>query len=316
MGIMLSMPEYGQTLDPDLTKLNVGAVVFKHEEVSFEELPVGPTAIEHADESAVYWLAKQGFREYTPSQGGGTGSVKPAFAPFSEFYSEYLLPQCDAAPQDHFMLNMARDTGWLFVSSRESPADLHYARAHVYQRTVDRWGSFDYAHLHVGYGRRAGKYTTESMNYGFISDTLRMCVVDHRPTIGNWLRFSPMRLQMAQEDVPATTICSVQEVRLGHSRPHWPADPTHGLQSHWLSQKRAEQFPTRSAVYLSGGWDSETQNLDEGRALTITKPGQNTSVYVGHVTGITHSLALRTEHSGEHYEITSVEMSFFFSGRK
>ena len=89
-----------------------------------------------------------------------------------------------------------------------------------------------------------------------------------------------------------------------------------GLQSHWLTKKRAEQNPTRCAVYLSGGWDSETQNNDEGRALSLTLPGQNTSVYVGHVTGITHSLVLRAEHPGEHYEITTVEMSFFFSGRK
>ena len=316
MGIMVSMPEYGQNIDPDLTKINPGVVVFRHEEVSFEELPVGPTAIEHADESAVFWLAKQGFREYTPAQGGGVGSVKPTFSPFSEFYSEYMIPYYEGAPQDQFMLNYARDVGWLFVSSRLAAEDVWYAHAHVLQRALDRWGSFNYDHVHVGYGRREAKTTIDSMNYGFINAASRVCHVDHRPTVGNWLRFSPMRLQMAQEDVPATTICSVQEVRLGNSRPQWSATPTLGLTSHWLDTKRAEQNPTRCAVYLSGGWDSETQNQDEGRALTPTLPAQNTNVYVGHVTGITHSLVLRTEKPGEHYEITSVEISFFFSGRK
>ena len=316
MGIMVSMPEYAQNIDPDFVKLNPGVVIFKHEEVSFEEMPVGPTAVEHFDESIVYWLSRKGFRQFSPSQGGGSGVVRPVFEGMSDFYSEYAIKYANNAPQDHFMLNMARDIGWLFVSSRDDPADLHYARAHVYQTGLDRWGSFDHEHLHVGRARRSGINNIEFMHYGYINAGSRFVYVDHSPPNRSWIRFSPMRLQLPQEEIPATTICSIEQVRLGRSRPPWNEDPTFGLQSNWLTRRRAVQHPTRCAVYLSGGWDSETQNVDEGRALLETVPGQNTGVYVGHVTGITHSLVLKVENTGDYYDVSSVEMSYFFAGQK
>jgi hypothetical protein len=316
MGIMASSPEYGQTLDPDLQRVAVGAVIYQHNEVSADDIPLGPACIQHVDDRVVYWLSTKGLREFSPSQGGGFGGIKIFSQAMSSFYSEYLLKETTLAEQDRYALHYARDCGWLFVSSKSDDTLPWYDRAHVYQFAQDRWGSFNHAHLHAGFGRPNAIIEQNHPFYGFINPAGQMCRVDHRPRVGSWVRFSPMRLQLPNEPIPASTVSSVQEVRLGTSRPPWTPAPNFGLSSSWLTDKRAAQHATKCEILLSGGWDSETQNVDEAATLMITSRGQNTLIAVGHVTGITHSLTLNTELPDEYFDVSTVEFSFFFAGQK
>ena len=206
------------------------------------------------------------------------------------------------------------------LSSRSEAEVIGYDRAHVYQLVLDRWGSFDHGHLAFGEATEArGKTASQqgqALNTLFITETMRVAEVTHGYGPNSWVRFSPMRFQMPNEDLPPTTMSSVQQVRLGHSGPQTPARwPAH-LSSSWRVEQHATIPRTVCKVLVSSGDDAETQNVDEGEYGWLVSTDRQSSVYSLHCTGVTHSLIVTALGDDEYFNIRHIELGFFWAGVK
>lgn len=325
MGMMVSAPTQQQVRDPDLEGILVGPVVYHHDEASWEAPPVGPAAIAHVDEAIVVWLSARGLHQFKPQQGGGFGGVEPFQPEMGQFYAEQLIPAAmrENAPLDHFALNYVPSPGWLFLSSRSDFGLPYYDRAHVFQFLLEKWGSFDRGHLtfgDAGPAEGAGDRALQQLadfGYSYLDQAARLIVVDH--TTGNpdsFVRFSPVRLQLPQEDLPPATMISVQQVRLGLGPgPTIPRVPF-ALQSSWEREAYITARTTNCRVLLSGGWDDRTQNDDEGEYAQLVDRSALSAIYACHVTGITHTLVLTALDEDQHFHIRHVELGFFWAGVK
>lgn len=321
-GTMFSRPTVDQTQDPDWQRLTFGALVFNHEEASFENMPVGPTAITHVDEKQVIWLSTTGLWQFAGTQGGGLGAVQLWQPEMGRYYAETVMyGWSEDQPLDSYMLSAPRHTGFLFVSSRSNTANLAYDRAHTYQLGLDRWGSFD--HNHMAFGSELGarqKQAEQAMRsdaYAYMTHTFRIHLVDHMAGDPNsWVRLSPLRLQLPNEDLPPSTVSSVQEIRLGHSGPGYEtAWPAH-LVSSWRREQEATDRATRCKIIINSGDDAETKTVDEGEYAWLVSADRQSSLYACHTTGIAHSLVITALDAGEYFNIRHVELGFFWAGVK
>lgn len=321
MGIMLSQPSYDQLPDPNDSRIMVGAIVYKHEEVSFENIPVGPTAITHVDEAQVIWLAPSGFQSFQPAQGGAFGTIEPWQAEMGRFYAETLMVDDVGRLLDEYCLHYVPERKWLFVSSKSDPGLPHYDRAHVYQLVLDRWGSFDYQHIALGAStgaaRERAQQEVQRLGYVYMSPTGRLRLVDHQGPVNSFVRFSPMRLQMPQEEaLPPSTVSSVQEIRIGMSGPGTPFRPTSALLSSWRREREENDRATVCKVLISSGDDAETRNVDEGEYAWLVSRDRQSAIYSCHSTGIAHSVLVTALAEDEFFHIRHLELGFFWAGVK
>jgi len=316
MGVMISVPENSQAMHPEGDKLTIGAVIFKHEELTFDDPAVGPAAITSAGQDLVIWLAQNGLRAFAPSQGGGFGGLQNWQAPMGAFYHETMIPDTENSVGDRFMLSYCAELRSIFISSRG--ASGNYQAAHVYQMDYERWGSFDHPHKVIGPGARGALGGVNYHGAAFIDPAGALVDIVTGAVVDSWVKFSPLRLQLPQEPtLPATTLISVQEIRLGTERGpgHRLANLPFGLISHWQIERFRGRPATKCDVLLSGGWDDNTQNLDEGEYATLLKSNMETAIYVCDVTGLTHSLYVTCTEPDHHFSISHVEASFFFAGQ-
>lgn len=322
MGIMLSTPNYDQTQDPSGDRIVVGALVYQHKPANFDDMAVGPAAICHVDESIVIWLSKSGFQQFAPTQGGGFGAVQAWQPQMGQFYYEILLQSEEMGwPIDSFKLSYARECGWLFVSSRTSPFLPYYDRAHCYQVNMDRWGCFDHDHLGFGWSMRQGQHV-EGQEwrpgfYGYFTPLRRLVSVDHKTgNPSSFIRFNPVRLQLPNEDLPPTTVISVEMLRIGMSRPGGTPQYPAGLASSWRQQEEEILPASNFDVFVRGGDDAETQNADEGEYAFIVSRDRQSATYSCHVTGVTHSVVISALSADKYFDLRHIEIGFFWAGIK
>ena len=314
-GVMASMPEMQQVADPDGQRIAVGPLVYRHSVATFDKVLIGPTAVTHIDETRVIWLSMQGFVQFAPTQGGGFGAVQPFEPAMSLFYHDALLSNAAGNWEDHFCLEYTRDQNWLFVSSRSEAFSPYYDRAHFLQLDVERWGSFDFPHTFPGFRRHHDSVLLEDTHWAFLDEQLAVQFVDNRPHTNAWVRFSPQRLQAPNEpELPASTVTSVQEIRIGCSQPVWQQSPTAGLRSSWLSEKKSHTPPSHFDLLIASGWDGETQNVDELEYATLLDRSEHTALFKAHSTGITHTLMATTDRPERYFHLDHIEMTFFLAG--
>lgn len=322
MGILVSTPNFDQLQDPSGDRITVGAVVYQHKLVNADDMPVGPTAICHVDEAAVIWLSRRGFQQFAPTQGGGFGAVQDWQPAMGQFYAEILLQNEEAGwPIDSFNLTYARECGWLFVSSRTEPALPFYDRAHCYQLDLDRWGSFDHEHLAFGWSTRQGQHRAGQEwrpgFYGYFTPARRLISVNHKSgNPASFVRFSPVRLQLPQEDVPPSTVISVQSIRVGCAGPGGALTTPAHLSSSWRQEQETTQRISSFDVFISAGDDAETQNVDEGEYAQLVSRDRQSALYSCHATGIAHSLVISALRADQHFDLRHIEIGFFWAGIK
>ena len=320
-GIMASVPDYGQTLDPDGRRVVAGPFIYRHDEISFDNLPFGPAAIEHIDEKQVLWLSNTGFWQFSGSQGGGFGAVQPYAPAMGRFYHETLVPAMTASGNllDTFALHYARDLQWLFVSSRTG-LDFGYSRAHVYQTAMERWGSFNFPHLFIGFGRNDGEIPNQLVyrrHFGTINETGGVVIHDPmKAHVRAWVKFTPMRLQIPQEDVLVETMTSVQGIRLGIGSPDAATVPNASLRSSWVVDQIDEERHTHFHLMVSSGTDATTEWPDEQTYAQQISRTRDIATYSCHSTGVNHVLTATALEPDQHFDIRHIEMSYFFAGVK
>jgi len=322
MGVMVSQQENNQTMHPEGDRLQVGALVFNHSLVTHDEVCLGPAASCAAGDGLVVWLSQQGFRAFQPTQGGGFGGMAVWQPAMGAFYKEVVVAATSALPSDHFMLSYCREFNAIFMSVR-APAGVggpagRYDKAHVFQLDYEKWGSFDKPHRFVGPGFYGALGANNTQLAGFIDDNGALCDITHGPGQDSWVKFSPFRLQLPQEpSLPATTLISVQELRFGAEMALGREVAQHpfGLVSGWEQERFRAVEPTKCDVLISGGWDANTQNSDQGEYAMLTYANAETAVYVCDVTGLTHSVYVECSAPDHHFTISHVEASFFFAGQ-
>jgi hypothetical protein len=314
-GVMISVPEMQQVLDPDGNNIVVGPLVYRHAIATLENVLIGPCAVTHIDERAVIWLTSKGFQQFAGTQGGGFGAVQPWQPAMGAFYHDTLLSNAAGALEDQFCIEYACDQGWLFVSSRGNVFAAFYSRAHVYQFDIDRWGSFNFEHLFVGYDRKEDSTLLEDVHFAFIDAGSVIQLVDHRPHADAWVRLTPQRLQLPNEiPMPATSITAVQQIRLGTKKPAHQKPQPMKLRSSWLAEKRDHIPESNFYLMISGGFDSESQNADEGEYATLLRRDENTAVYTCHNTGINHTLLVATDEPDHFFQIDHIEITYILAG--
>ena len=316
-GILLSSPTTDQAQHPDMRSIIVGPARFNHRVVTTEQLAYGPAAIVHQDGKAVYWLAEQGFRQFTPTSGGGFGAVQPVAAEMGRFYFETLIPQENRqafTTLDAFALEWLPRAQALFVSSGHNGAD--YTRAHVWQIELDKWGAYNYPHSGLADWHEDVEITLQKREFGHVAALRTAGLVHHdhqSPRGSSWIKLSPVRLQVPQE-LPARTVTSVQEVRLGTKEPPWVAAGFAGLQSPWRMKRTDEVHPTQARVLLHGGDGAVEVTGDEIEYLTPFRRTSTVSHYTCHVTGVALTLYVIALANDEHFDIRHVEMTYFYAG--
>lgn len=320
-GIMTSRPDFSQTLDPDGRKVVAGALVFKHAVTSHENLPLGPTAITHIDNKQNIWLSQSGFWQFAPAQGGGFGAVQLWQGEMGRFYAETVVPHLTRTGMelDAIKLQWAADLQWMFVSSRSSFAK-QYERAHVFQLVLDRWACFNEAHVTIGSGRDDNEVFVQVVNqrfFGIITAAGSYSRIDLRSASGrSWIKFSPMRLQIPDENVTAETITSVQGVRVGHSHPVWDVAKVAGLQSSFAAAEDTEHAPSKFKLLISSadGYD-ETLGDEQAYGALVNK-SKKVSQYALHTTGVAHTLIITALDQSETFDIQHIEIDYFWAGIK
>lgn len=316
MGIMLSTPDDSQAGHPDGERLMFGALTYNHAAVSFEDCPIGPAAVRAVGDGLVVWLNVNGFRCFAGTQGGGFGAVQPWQPLMSMFYRDVVLRDRAGEVSDLVMLNYVAELNSVFVSVRTQ--GLGYSSAHVLQLDYDRWGSFDWPHKSVGPTKRGNRMRLNLPGAGFIGADGVVNDMENGPGAHAWVKFSPIRFQAPQEPaLPATTLTSVQEVRLGTSLPRGkePDALPFGLVSNWDREAFRGPPRTKCNVLVSGGWDENTANLDEGEYATLVLANAATAVYAVDVTGLTHSVFVICEADDHYFNISHVEATFFLAGQ-
>lgn len=322
MGTMVSRPVQDLVGAPDGRSVAPGALVFNHSLVSAEAVCIGTTAMTHVDDSSVIWLTQNGFRSFSPSQGGGWGGLNNWQPEMSQFYAETLLPALQSDFElDTVNIEVSRDCGWVFISSRpQDYALLGYSRAHVFQPDIGKWGSFNWPHTQIGRHRDGGI----SSDLGYLDNAGRLQKVDHALSSGieSWIKFSPVRLQVPNDpNGVAELITATQTFRFGTSKPGWPTAPALTLESSWKPQvadsaKRAEP-PTHCRFFVSSGFSAEEPNVDMQQWLTEVSQHSSVVYLSGTSTGILHTIgAVATSDMSEYFCINSVEVSYTFAGVK
>ena len=315
MGAMVSRPAMDAVTHPDGEGQIYGALTFNHQEITFENLPIGPAAICSIDDQQVIWLARTGFYAFQPSAGGGFGALAQWQPEMGLFYADSVVPNWPLVEPDFFgdvaAISWVPEMSAVAVSSKSIPDLAAYDRAHVFQTDIERWGSFDEHHTVFGPPANAEHQFT------FLRSILQLRGVDHRNRAGSWVRVSPMRLQLPQEpSLNEGAITSVQSIRLGTSK-RFDAlhTPVQQFQSTWGGSKRAAERETNCAVYISGGWDAETQNVDQGVTATLVHFNERTRHYACDTTGMTHTITIATEFPEQYFEVNSIELGFYLAGQ-
>lgn len=323
-GIMLSVHAREQVPHPNLRanlrELLVGPPIrFTHTDLSYEILPFGPAAIAHMDGRAVVWLAPQGFHAFQPAQGGGFGSIVQKMEIMGRFYTETLVPSIVRRPirrLDDIALHYVPDMDWIAVSSRAPEDTLHYSRAHVYQRQLDKWGSFNWPHLNFAARTSDMEIALQERTYRYLAAFTPAGLQDYdaqRSHGRSWVRFSPARL-VIPEQLPARSLKSVEELRIGVHEPPWLADVPRGLQSSWRTDLAEEVHPSVFRAVLYGGDGPVQITGDEVEYATFFRRANNVVHFTCHVTGVDLSLYVLALREDEHFALTTVEMSYFFAG--
>ena len=318
-GTLTSAPDESMVANPDMNGVAPMALVYAHRALSQEDILIGPCAATHLDERAVVWLTQKGFRSFAAASGGGFGSVDTWQAPMSAFYAEHVLPNARGMDLDQFCLEVARDCGWLFVSSRgQDEQVLGYSRAHVFQPEIEKWGCFDYPHLTVGRARRS----TIQPDLGFMDAAGRFKDVDHSlHGIGNsWVKFSPVRLQIPNDQsLPPGTMTATQDFKIGVGMPNWSPEPGLQLASAWanLEVKQFTPLPaTHAQFFVYSGFDAETPNNDMQQWLHEVSRHHSVLYAVATSTGVLHTMGALADAVGEFFHITSIEIGYTYAGVK
>lgn len=317
-GVLVSRPNGDVVGAPDGQSVAPGALMFHHSVVTQEDIPLGPCACCNADRNTVIWLTQKGFRTFAQSQGGGWGASQEWQPEMSAFYREFVLPASKSRALDRFCIDVAKDCGWVFVSSRPNDTIVGYSRAHVFQPEVSKWGSFDWRHLTVGQSRR----TDVVADIGWVDQGGRLHYVDEVTggAPSSWIRFSPMRLQMPTDpSLPPTTVTATQDWRLGIGHSPWTLRSPLGLLSSWEGLKQPTSAPlpaTKAKYYAYGGWDTGQANLTEKIELMPVTVGSDSIHLVGTTTGINHSFVVAADTADEAFFITSLEIGYVFAGFK
>lgn len=321
-GIMVSAPTQAQSFDPDESKIHAGLLVFEHQEAGFDDMPLGPCAVDHIDEKQVVWLSTAGFMQFSGTQGGGFGAIQPYALEMSRFYKETVVPAAltDGSLIDEFCLTYARDLKWLFVSSR-TPDTIGYTRAHFHQIQLDKWGCFDQEHFAVGFGRVSDEIERQRngpRHFGVINEDHAYQFVDPmNKNAASFVRLAPMRFQAPNEDVTAQTMSSVQGLRVGVSHSAFAHRPIGGLSSTWLTDEDQNYIAdTNARFYVFGCDDDATWMLDEGVEATLVRRHRNTLDYACHTTGVNHSVIIDARQPDQHFDIRHIEFNFFWAGLK
>ena len=320
-GIMSSVPDFSQTLDPDGRRIISGALVYNHDEVAYENLPLGPVAICHMDEKQVMWLSQSGFWQFAPTQGGGAGGVQLYQPMMGRFYKETLIPYASRAGAllDNFKLTWSGDLQWMFCSSRTNPAES-YSRAHILQLVMDKWSVFVGEHKTVTSGRvdsEIGAQRVDMRFFGLLLPSSEYARIDlQNNERESWIKFTPMRLQIPDQPVTAETLSSVQGVRVGHSAPAWQAPVKAGLQSSFAAEEPKEHINSRFKLLVASADGADQPLIDEQEYGHLVHRNSKTSQYSLHCTGVDHSLFITAVDEIESYDIRHVEIDYFFAGIK
>lgn len=312
MGTMLSMPNTQPMQDPDGQRLIIGAVVFQHQEVSWEAAPLGPTSIITIDDKSGVWLSNKGIMQISPGQGGSQAAITDLDPAMTLFYTENILPVARGKQFGEFKLDYMPDVDCFSISSGWTGS--LYERAHIYQRKLQRWANFNFRHRHMVQLGNAETRDLDETRFGFMNFARRLCIVDHRPHQFSWIRFSPARLEAPNEQIPAAALMELMSLRFGVGRPPWVTAVPMALRSSYRNDKRRAWAENRNSVYVAGGWDSDTQNVDEGLRAHPVLRGENVHYYVISCTGITHSIMVVCETADDFFEINHVEATFAFAG--
>ncbi len=322
MGTMVSRPSEDMVGDPDGKSVAVGALVYHHSALTDEHICLGPCAATHLDSSSVVWLTQLGFRAFSPTQGGGWGGVQAWQPEMSQFYAEVVVPQCDSEQAlDKFCIEVARDCGWIFVSSRlPGYAYLGYERAHVFQPEVGKWGCFDNKHLMVGRAR----LSQIQADLGYFDHLGRLQRVDHASTenLESWVKFSPVRLQVPNDmNITPNLLTATQDFRIGVQQPGWPVAHSLSLASSWAKREPAAGAvampPTQCRFFVASGFSAEEANGPMKQWLHEVSRQASVVYMVGTSTGILHTFgAIAEGASNEYFCITSVEIGYTLAGVK
>lgn len=305
MGIMLTRPDFTPVPAP-ADNQQLTSVRFKHEEVTFDRLPLGPLAITHADEKQVVWLSNRGLMQFGPSQGGGFGGLSTFEPAMGMFYKDVVIPQLPNAELSS--VEYQDDLGWLFVSTNPSGLGQAHEQAHVWQYDLQRWGSFNHEHTHVGIG-------ADGTFMSYWDGVGREHCVDHGTLNSpSWVKFTPFRLQAPTEFIGTDNAVSVQQARVARGRPAFTYIPKGNINSTWWKQVRNSQEPTDFGLIVSGGRDSHSFVFDEQEYAHLVSRTEEVTQYSCHVTGIAINMFATALSDGEHYQIKTISVGFFYAG--
>lgn len=321
MGVMLTTPERGQTLDPDGSRVMVGGIIFHHEEATFDHVALGPACIEHMDEKVVVWMTPQGFTQFSVTQGGGFGAVQPFEPEMSRFYAETVIPQTQRGRplKDVFSLEFLRDPNWLMLSSRRGDEE-GYTRAHVFQRGLGRWGTFTGEHLAWGWGRLNDEVALQRNDHrhlGYYMPSGTYVMLDaQQPAEKCWVKFAPFVLSAPDGQLQGQLVSSVQEVRLGAGPESWQTDWKGQLHSPWAQDEDDEYAPGFFDVLVSASDGAGTRLSDEEEYAQLRQRDRNVATYTVHATGVAHNIIVTALRPDQHFDLRHIEVGYFFAGYK
>ena len=312
-GIMISMPSNQQTLHPNMEKGAFGALVYNHEEVSWQNLPFGPLSLTAVDDKQVLWMSNGGLLVASPGQGGSTISITPVDQPMNLFYMENVLRNTTADTIAEYRLDYLPDVDWLVLSSRGG-VETFFSRAHILQRGYQRWASFNFPHECFCPLNRVAEVDLDHVLTGFITPARRLSQIDHRPHAYSWVQFSPTRLEAPNEQIPAGALTQTHQLKVHRGKPMWDTPGPAQRRSAWRLERREAWAENRMHVYLFGGWDNQTENIDERIKAHPVVVGETTDYYACNTTGVVHTLWVECAGPDDFYEINSVEVTFTFAG--
>ena len=307
MGIMLSQPITDLVPDPEGDGVLSGPVIYKHQELTFDNLAVGPCAIEHIDEKDVIWLSERGFWHLN------RGALEPWQPEWSGWFRDHWRDYSTLRPLDDVMLTSLRPFGWLGVSFKQANTD-HYTNAAMYQFDLDRWGSFDYDHHGFAWKEEDGVKSRFRPFFAYFAVGNNWRNITHGTTDNSYVKLGPVTLHAETELHEAENKQLLFATRVGLSKRPWVDNyqqhAVRGTEDFWQKNEREVEIPSEFDLYVSGTEDGVHNETGQTEPLTRVQRQGYTASYSGHVTGYSHLFTFECANATDFFDIRTIQASF------
>lgn len=307
-GVMISMPTTDLVPDPEGDGVLAGPVMYRHEELTFDNLAIGPTAVEHINEKDVIWLCDRGYWHMD-----GLNAV-PWQPEWSAWWRDYLRDYTTDFSSDSVMLSYIRPFGHLVTSHKAAQGDQWYEHGAVYQFDLEKWGSFDKPHKGFSWDKDEMVKSRYKQFFSFFDNACAVQDITHGPTDDSYIKLGPLRLDAQNELHEANDISLLFGVRLGFSKRPWVDNverySIRGTEDFWNRMKRENQVPTHCDVYTAGSEDGVDPTIEATEPATLVTRSAYAAEYSCHTSGHLHLIVVETQEEIDFFDVRHLQLSF------